>query len=363
MRITLGSPNYKEIFADGGVVVSGGKEVARISKILATTSNSVVAQLTQTGDVIHEAGSRIIKVQKCKQSMRESRIRDYFLREAHIAQHVSRESPECTARIFDVFDQCDLVAESKSFSRSAESRMSAIGAMTMDHLHGETLTSYVRRRVDNHTYDECGMGEMESLEVLLSAGEVLGAVHNQGYVHRDVKPCNFMLSDTCRRVRLIDFGFSTEIKCDGLVSPGVIFGTPGYMSPEHVELSDNDPSLSATEQSDLFGLGFTLYSMHFNGGCGPTKDYGDWMDILKKMKGSKIAIPEERRSSSLVPIVQKLTAYEPEKRYQSTRELCDDVKSTIDAKLLEEFHLAVRGSGWKLFDRMKAMVNSFAGIL
>ena len=77
--------------------------------------------------------------------------------------------------------------------------------------------------------------------------EALQAIHACGVVHRDLKPANVLLATDGPRV--IDFGISRAADGTALTAAGVVFGTPGYMSPEQAEGRGAGPA------SDVFALG------------------------------------------------------------------------------------------------------------
>ena len=77
--------------------------------------------------------------------------------------------------------------------------------------------------------------------------EALQAVHACGVVHRDLKPANVLLATDGPRV--IDFGIARAADGTSLTAAGVVFGTPGYMSPEQAEGRGAGPA------SDVFALG------------------------------------------------------------------------------------------------------------
>ena len=119
--------------------------------------------------------------------------------------------------------------------------------IAMEFVDGEPLDAFLRR-----------MGRLSWQHATHIAGQValaLQCAHENGVVHRDVKPSNIML-DRNGRVRLADFGIAKAQCEDGSESPGpMVIGTPQYMSPEQVSGSDAGPS------SDLFSLGVTLFEM------------------------------------------------------------------------------------------------------
>ena len=77
--------------------------------------------------------------------------------------------------------------------------------------------------------------------------EALQAIHACGVVHRDLKPANVLLATD--GPRLIDFGIARAVDGTSLTAAGVVFGTPGYMSPEQAEGRGAGPA------SDVFALG------------------------------------------------------------------------------------------------------------
>ena len=86
----------------------------------------------------------------------------------------------------------------------------------------------------------------------LAAGlaEALVAIHGAGLVHRDLKPSNVLLAANGPRV--IDFGIARALEHSALTEAGVVFGTPGFLSPEQVIGTKIGP------QSDVFALGAVL---------------------------------------------------------------------------------------------------------
>ena len=95
--------------------------------------------------------------------------------------------------------------------------------------------------------------------LLAGLSEALAAIHACGVVHRDLKPANVLLATDGPRV--IDFGISRATDGTVLTAAGVVFGTPGYMSPEQAEGQLAGPA------SDMFALGCVI--AYAAGGAGP----------------------------------------------------------------------------------------------
>ena len=95
----------------------------------------------------------------------------------------------------------------------------------------------------------------ETLRIGMQAAAALAAAHEQGLVHRDVKPANILLEKGVERAVLTDFGLARAADDVSMTRWGIIAGTPQYMSPEQAKGEPLDG------RSDLFSLGCVLYEM------------------------------------------------------------------------------------------------------
>ncbi|WP_433972046.1 protein kinase domain-containing protein [Tunturiibacter lichenicola] len=115
--------------------------------------------------------------------------------------------------------------------------------LTMKLLAGETLASRLKRPLS--------IPRNECLSIFRQMTVGLGAIHDGGIVHRDIKPNNVMLdysgSELC--VSIMDFGLARLYDSQTTITVGLIAGTPGYIAPE---LLRGDPPSQAT---DIFALG------------------------------------------------------------------------------------------------------------
>ena len=98
----------------------------------------------------------------------------------------------------------------------------------------------------------------EALSVCLDVADGLAHAHEQGIIHRDVKPDNILLGDRC--AKLTDFGIARmQDNGDGLTRTSARLGTPAFMPPEQ-----RLDSKRCTPRSDLYSLGATLYVLLTN---------------------------------------------------------------------------------------------------
>ena len=117
--------------------------------------------------------------------------------------------------------------------------------LVTEYIVGEDLSHSVARRRPLPVAEACA--------IIRQAALGLAYAHQNGFLHRDVKPSN-LLVDQSGRVKLIDFGLvRSSRQDDGLTMAGQMLGTWDYIAPEQA----ND-SASATSASDIYSLGCTL---------------------------------------------------------------------------------------------------------
>lgn len=118
--------------------------------------------------------------------------------------------------------------------------------LAMEYVQGRTLRDVLR--------DYGTLSPEQALTVLDPVLEALTAAHDAGFVHRDVKPENILISDD-GRVKVTDFGLARAVTTTTTATQGMIIGTVAYLSPEHVEHGDADA------RSDVYGAGICLFEM------------------------------------------------------------------------------------------------------
>lgn len=118
--------------------------------------------------------------------------------------------------------------------------------LALELLRGETLETRLNQTPPLTTLQIARIGR----EIALG----LAAIHEQGLIHRDIKPTNLWLEEPHGRVKILDFGLVREIKdAMHLTHEGLIVGTPAYLSPEQARGKELD------HRTDLFSLGCVLY--------------------------------------------------------------------------------------------------------
>ena len=168
-----------------------------------------------------------------------------------------------------------------------------------------------------------------SLELAAQVAGALVALHGAGALHRDLKPGNVLMRGA-HRVVLTDFGLAKHaaITAD-MTDPGVIFGTPHYMSPEqgHGEPVDG--------RSDLYSLGVILYEML--AGEKPFTDASPMAIIYKHRNAPVPALPGHLQG--LQHVVERLMAKRPADRYANALQAEEAL-----ARALAEYKALAAGS-------------------
>jgi eukaryotic-like serine/threonine-protein kinase len=92
------------------------------------------------------------------------------------------------------------------------------------------------------------------MRYIRQAAESIAAVHRAGFIHRDICPRNFMLTDAGENLKLIDFGLALPA-LQQFMAPGNRTGTPNYMAPEIIRRRGAD------QRADVFSFGVTMYEL------------------------------------------------------------------------------------------------------
>jgi Tol biopolymer transport system component len=195
--------------------------------------------------------------------------------------------------------------------------------LIMELLDGETLADRLKKGA---------LPLDEALKVAIQIADALSAAHRQGIVHRDLKPGNVVL--TKAGAKLLDFGLA---KASGpaitgaglsmlpttppnLTAQGTILGTFQYMAPEQLEGHEADA------RTDIFAFGCVLYEMLTGKRAFEGKSQASLISAILKDEPPAVSHVQLVAPAALDRIVAKCLAKDPESRWQTARDLHDELQ-------------------------------------
>lgn len=202
--------------------------------------------------------------------------------------------------------------------------------------------------IDGITLDEYAenndLNAESALEIAIQIVSALNEAHRAGIIHRDIKPDNIMIRSN-GLVKILDFGIvktarspieeenehpiqkpQSTIHNPGLTSPGMIIGTPNYMSPEQAR------SLEIDARTDVFSFGVVFYELISGHTPFVGKTTKDTIDAIlqKRPKPLDSSVPDKLRR-----IIEKCLKKNPDERYQTALDLLSDLNDLKQSSSLQ----------------------------
>ena len=187
-----------------------------------------------------------------------------------------------------------------------------INYIVMELVDGITLKKYIEKK------SRLSVKEAVSIAIQVAMG--LEAAHNNGIIHRDIKPQNIMISKE-GKVKVTDFGIAKAATSNTITSN--VMGSVHYTSPEQARGGYSDA------KSDIYSLGITLFEML----TGRVPFNGD-TTVAIAIKHIQEDLPSPAEYNDEIPIsvekiVLKCCQKSPDRRYQSAAELIADLKKSL----------------------------------
>src|SRR6266478_2772125 len=159
-----------------------------------------------------------------------------------------------------------------------------------------------------------------TLRIMEQTCSALQFAHERNVVHRDIKPANLMLTadDT---VKVTDFGTAKILQFGTVQQTAHVMGTPSYMSPEQVK------GRAVDGRSDIFSLGVMLYEMVTGEKPFPGQNI---TTVIYKIVNEEPVPPRQINPSihaGISAVVMRALEKEPDQRYQSCREMLEDLRN------------------------------------
>src|SRR5215216_2488756 len=199
--------------------------------------------------------------------------------------------------------------------------------IVMEYLMGPSLAVYLR---ELHKRGQ-RLEPIQIARLLITIAAALDYAHEQGVVHRDIKPGNIILHNKSKHVSIeqhltartepviTDFGLVRIAQAATQTASGAVSGTPAYMSPEQAQ------GLKVDYRSDLYSLGVVLYEML--AGRIPFEGDTSWTLIFKHINEPTPSV--EGIQPAVQTVIDRALAKKPEDRYQSARELAANYMEAI----------------------------------
>jgi serine/threonine protein kinase/tetratricopeptide (TPR) repeat protein len=164
-------------------------------------------------------------------------------------------------------------------------------------------------------------------EWIAQAAEALDHAHQQGIVHRDVKPSNLMIGKA-GDLWVTDFGLARTQLDASVTASGELLGTLRYMSPEQLRTRPG----FVDHRGDIYSLGLTLYELVAGR---PAFEGAMQQELIRRIENDEppsLVRLDPRVPRDLDSIVSKAIAKAPEARYASAQEMADDLRAFLEGR-------------------------------
>ncbi len=187
--------------------------------------------------------------------------------------------------------------------------------IVMEYIEGKTLKQLLQKRG--------ALTLTEVIDIMSQLSDGLAHAHEAYIIHRDIKPQNIMIEDN-GLVKITDFGIAMALNSTQLTQTNSVMGSVHYLPPEQAN------GKGATIKSDIYSLGILMYELLT--GSVPFKGDTAVEIALKHMKEK---IPSIRKQNPTIPqsvenIILKATAKNPKNRYDSAREMYNDLHTALE---------------------------------
>ena len=210
--------------------------------------------------------------------------------------------------------------------------------IVMEYLRGPTLANYLRRMHERHER----IPPHQVARLLKGLTAALDYAHEQGVIHRDIKPGNILLNSRADEISfdkpltndveaiLTDFGLVRIVDATSQTASGMVSGTPMYMSPEQARGDKTD------HRTDIYSLGVVLYEML----AGRVPFEADSTMTILHMQINSPPPPIPGVPSAVQAVMNRALTKNPEERYQTSREMAVDfylaIGMTAQAETIRE---------------------------
>ncbi|MCI9233765.1 MAG: Stk1 family PASTA domain-containing Ser/Thr kinase [Bacilli bacterium] len=197
--------------------------------------------------------------------------------------------------------------------------------IVMEYVDGKTLKSLIKKRG--------ALTLSEVIDIMLQLTSAISCAHDSYIIHRDIKPQNVMILED-GRVKIMDFGIAMALNSNELTQTNSVMGSVHYLPPEQAN------GKGSTMKSDIYSLGILMFELL----TGKLPFRGD-QAVEIAIKQMKEPIPSVCKINPNIPqsienIILKACAKNPKNRYDSIKEMREDIEKSMDPQhQFEERHV------------------------
>ena len=193
--------------------------------------------------------------------------------------------------------------------------------IVMEYVEGKTLKQLLKKRGT--------LTLSEAIDIMSQLTDGMAHAHDSYIIHRDLKPQNIMIKDD-GQIKITDFGIAMALNATQLTQTNSVMGSVHYLPPEQAS------GKGCTIKSDIYSMGIIFYellsgSLPFRGDNAVEIALKHMREPLPNLKDDNPSIPQ-----SIVNIIKRATAKNPKNRYETAREMHEDLLTALDDDRMNE---------------------------
>lgn len=193
--------------------------------------------------------------------------------------------------------------------------------IVMEYVEGKTLKQLIKKRGT--------LTLSETIDIMSQLTDGMAHAHDSYIIHRDLKPQNIMIKDD-GQIKITDFGIAMALNATQLTQTNSVMGSVHYLPPEQAS------GKGCTIKSDIYSMGIIFYellsgSLPFRGENAVEIALKHMREPLPSLREDNPAIPQ-----SIENIIKRATAKNPKNRYETARDMHEDLLTALDDDRMDE---------------------------
>lgn len=191
--------------------------------------------------------------------------------------------------------------------------------IAMEFLKGDNLKDFLINKYLN---------KEQLLQIFLQIAQGLDFAHNNKIIHRDIKPANIQVLPN-NKIKITDFGIAKVKDTESdLTQDGSMFGTLGYISPEQIMNSK-----TVDHRSDIYSFGALMYEVIASQPLFNSENIGELVYKIFNSAPNSLSQIRPEIPEKVEAIIFKCLEKDPDRRYQNSIEIVNDLKGEINNDL------------------------------